>query len=204
MVVFDIVQCGACNLFQCIQRPKSSKKFICKVCRAKNSIRKVYASSEKNREIRPICQQLNSRNLSKGEAQAGEREHEPPFATASRIRESSVVNDLNPTRIKRCRTDTNEGFPTEFSFRMGHRVAMEQPGRDIEQHHYDTEHYNSDTEQYHYDTEQLGSCQASLGANGEGDWYADQNSIANAKYEIRSNLQHEFPEEPKSEWDEFA
>ncbi|KAL1510584.1 hypothetical protein AB1Y20_006885 [Prymnesium parvum] len=56
--VHMIVRCNdACGTFQVIQRTQQAR-FMCRLCAAKQSITRVYASSAA-KELRPICQQLN-------------------------------------------------------------------------------------------------------------------------------------------------
>ena len=92
--MFLVVQCGepACNAFQCVQERKDAT-FVCKICTGKNSLRAVYAKSNKNREIRPICQKLNSARIQREDSRrdvvaAARAEHE---------------------HNKRCRVDFDEG-----------------------------------------------------------------------------------------------
>jgi len=47
-----------CELFQVIQKPKSNK-WECRVCHSKQSVRKIYASSYKASDIRPVITKLN-------------------------------------------------------------------------------------------------------------------------------------------------
>mmetsp|Transcript_8911 Transcript_8911/g.16417 ORF Transcript_8911/g.16417 Transcript_8911/m.16417 type:complete len:197 (+) Transcript_8911:109-699(+) len=68
---FIVVQCGSCARFQVVQQPKS-KKFGCRMCGEKNSVRRIYAGSTKASEVRPVCQRLNMRR--------GEREEEQQLA----------------------------------------------------------------------------------------------------------------------------
>ena len=57
--------CYNCHMFQVQQRTKT-KKWACKTCGSKQSIIKVYASSSKAAEVRPVVQNLN---LKKGQLQ---------------------------------------------------------------------------------------------------------------------------------------
>lgn len=69
MVEYIIVKCGACDTAQVIQKPrqfssttgkKRTVRWACKLCgEAKQSIVKIYASSELPSELRPVVQQLN-------------------------------------------------------------------------------------------------------------------------------------------------
>ena len=71
MVEYIIVKCGACDTAQVIQKPrqfssttgkKRTVRWACKLCgEAKQSIVKIYASSEMPSELRPMVQQLNVR-----------------------------------------------------------------------------------------------------------------------------------------------
>lgn len=53
-----MVRCYSCGTFQAKQRTKS-KKWNCKLCGSKQSLRKVYACSSKAADIRPIVMNLN-------------------------------------------------------------------------------------------------------------------------------------------------
>eukprot|EP00808_Paulinella_micropora_P029062 g15049.t1 len=70
MPTFVCVRCFDCGLFQGIQKPKS-KKFVCKICHQKQSIRKVYASSDAAKDIREL---VMDRNRQQGEAQQEEQQ----------------------------------------------------------------------------------------------------------------------------------
>ena len=71
MVVFLCVSCYTCKMFQAIQQRKSSTKFSCKMCNAKQSIRRVFSKSERAADIRGVVQALNSK---RGEQQQAAEE----------------------------------------------------------------------------------------------------------------------------------
>ena len=58
MPEYICVRCFSCDAFQSTQRAKA-KKFKCKVCNAKQSYRKIYAVSDKARDVRGVVQRLN-------------------------------------------------------------------------------------------------------------------------------------------------
>jgi ribosomal protein S27E len=64
MVAFLCVACYDCKVYQVIQKTKVPK-FTCKLCSAKQSIRKVFLRSERARDVRLAVQQLVSRASSK-------------------------------------------------------------------------------------------------------------------------------------------
>lgn len=80
------VQCGTCESFQVIQDPKS-RKFACKMCRERNSVRRVYGRSEKAKEMRLVCQRLSRKRFEiaeeKEQASREARVREETLASAS-------------------------------------------------------------------------------------------------------------------------
>lgn len=60
MPVYIAVRCFQCQMFQVIQKPKS-KKFKCSICNNKQSVRKVYCTSDRAKDCRIIVQQYNKR-----------------------------------------------------------------------------------------------------------------------------------------------
>jgi hypothetical protein len=58
MPVYIAVRCFQCQMFQVIQKPKSNK-FKCPVCNNKQSVRKIYCTSDKAKDCRIVVQQYN-------------------------------------------------------------------------------------------------------------------------------------------------
>lgn len=74
MPVYFGLCCCDCGFFQVVSEKKTSNKWVCTLCRKKQSVLKVYAKSELAKEVRPIIQRLNR---DKGEAKAAEAEAPP-------------------------------------------------------------------------------------------------------------------------------
>jgi predicted RNA-binding Zn-ribbon protein involved in translation (DUF1610 family) len=53
-----VVRCYSCQSFQA-QQLRKTNDFVCKMCGAKQSVRKIYARSFKAADIRPIVQEYN-------------------------------------------------------------------------------------------------------------------------------------------------
>ena len=60
MGVFLVLRCFQCRHFQVIQRRKD-RKWTCKLCGGRQSIIKVFASSERAKDCRLVVQELNMR-----------------------------------------------------------------------------------------------------------------------------------------------
>ena len=88
MPTFLCVECFQCKMFQCTQLCKAGRKFKCKVCRAAQSIRKVYAKSEAAKDIRHVVMALNQ--------QRGERRE---AADAALPDESNMVSAARPQLV---------------------------------------------------------------------------------------------------------
>ncbi|CAN8061616.1 unnamed protein product [Agarophyton chilense] len=74
MVQFVAVQCFRCHQLQVSQRRRDSR-FVCKLCGARQSLRKVFASSMRAAELRPFVQK---RNLARGLAAERYDDEYPP------------------------------------------------------------------------------------------------------------------------------
>eukprot|EP01050_Picozoa_sp_SAG11_P005165 SAG11_NODE_354_length_10336_cov_3.789391_2_plen_124_part_00 len=59
MPTYLCVECFQCSIFQVTQLCKTRRKFTCKVCHAKQSIRKVHTKSEQAKDVRHAVQLLN-------------------------------------------------------------------------------------------------------------------------------------------------
>ncbi len=70
MGVFHVLRCFQCRHFQVVQRRKD-KKWKCKICGSKQSVIKVFASSDRAKECRLVVQELNMR---RGELEQAERD----------------------------------------------------------------------------------------------------------------------------------
>ena len=70
MGVFLVLRCFQCRHFQVIQRRKD-RKWTCKLCGGRQSIIKVFASSERAKDCRLVVQELNMR---RGEVEQSKRE----------------------------------------------------------------------------------------------------------------------------------
>eukprot|EP00002_Diphylleia_rotans_P002243 TRINITY_DN11415_c0_g1_i2.p3 TRINITY_DN11415_c0_g1~~TRINITY_DN11415_c0_g1_i2.p3 ORF type:complete len:112 (+),score=20.40 TRINITY_DN11415_c0_g1_i2:93-428(+) len=88
---FAVVQCYSCGLFQSLQFRQTTKnpsrKFVCKICRAPQSVKKILLSTSCGKDARMFIQQ---KNLHRGEAAArsgfdatGECEEFHPQQTSS-------------------------------------------------------------------------------------------------------------------------
>lgn len=62
------VRCYSCQSFQA-QQLRKTNDFVCKMCGAKQSVRKIYARSFKAADIRPIVQEYN---MKRGEIEEDE------------------------------------------------------------------------------------------------------------------------------------
>ena len=60
MPIYIVARCFSCEMFQVIQKPKS-KKFKCRMCNEKQSVRKIYCSSDKAKDCRIVVQQYNKK-----------------------------------------------------------------------------------------------------------------------------------------------
>jgi hypothetical protein len=69
MPEYVVLKCFSCGLFQGAQRRKDNK-FVCVVCRAKQSIRQIFAISEKSGDLRVVIQELNLKQGQKADALA--------------------------------------------------------------------------------------------------------------------------------------
>ena len=65
---FNVVRCFSCQVFQ-VDMKKISSNWSCKLCGLKQSLKKVYSSSESAKECREIVKQLNEkrREIEEGE-----------------------------------------------------------------------------------------------------------------------------------------
>eukprot|EP01028_Stygiella_incarcerata_P011254 TRINITY_DN626_c2_g1_i2.p1 TRINITY_DN626_c2_g1~~TRINITY_DN626_c2_g1_i2.p1 ORF type:complete len:252 (-),score=85.29 TRINITY_DN626_c2_g1_i2:843-1598(-) len=72
------LQCVGCGAFQ-VQQNKKSKKYVCVLCRMKQSIGKVFFRGSIAKEVRPVVQQLNmqrGKRIDEEKRKIGKKDHE--------------------------------------------------------------------------------------------------------------------------------
>ena len=116
MPEYVCVCCYSCKRFQACQRRKDGK-LNCKLCGEKQTVRKIWACSDKASEIRPVVMRLN--------AQRGQHEMQEKKERAVRMESESIIrSSLEVTKLL-AKHDYTRRAADELSFKAGDVIVLD-------------------------------------------------------------------------------